>query len=646
MERIIAKALEKDRDIRYQNASEIRADLKRLRRDSESGRVATVGSHPTPWFSARFARSVLAFAGVLLLLSAALSVRWLFTRRVLPRPEITQRRLTANPGENPVDYPVISPDGKYLAYSDDSGIHVKLIATGEMQTFSTPQTLTAGRDSWTPAAWFPDSTRLLANLVRSGTASIWSISILAGSSRLVRGQGWAWSVSHDGSTIAFTMPAILSAAAPVNEIWLMGPNGEEPHRLLAGDESTAFAKVVWQPDGDRLAYLKLHLISPEVWQSAIESRTRQEGQATIILTDPEGNVQDFAYLPNGRIVYSRSRTSVLGSESDLWEIDSDKLSGQPLATSSRVTSWPRIDFRALSASLNGSRLVFLEALSQSQIYIAEVAAGGTRLHSEPHLLTHAQASYLPTAWTADGKSVLFTSDINGSWDVYKQELNKEDPELLVSGPAFKTGVRLSSDGKWVLYTATDSTAPFAPNTQKYLLRAALSGGTPEVVGSVWDFWPIRCSRISCIFGEPSSDGKQFLFFELDPLKGKGQLLASTDDHHNINFDVSPDGSLIAWTKPGFIRFLSLQTRKSWDTKYPGSWFFLHFDWAADGKGFFVGTHPERGGASLLYLDLQGKIWPLWKTTYSDTWAAPSPDGRHLAILGGTQDRNVWMIENF
>ena len=57
LERIISKALEKDRTLRYQSAAELRADLARLKRDTESGRTTAVQSsasgpprhRPTPW---------------------------------------------------------------------------------------------------------------------------------------------------------------------------------------------------------------------------------------------------------------------------------------------------------------------------------------------------------------------------------------------------------------------------------------------------------------------------------------------------------------------------------------------------------------------------------------------------------------------
>src|SRR5437773_8541578 len=119
LEQIIQKALEKDRDVRYQHAGDMRADLKRLKRDSESGRVSS--AIPA---NARFRvhKWLWAFAGVSLLVGAVVCIRQLSRVQSPPRLEVKQRRLTANPGENPVNFPVISPDGKYLAYSDDAGI--------------------------------------------------------------------------------------------------------------------------------------------------------------------------------------------------------------------------------------------------------------------------------------------------------------------------------------------------------------------------------------------------------------------------------------------------------------------------------------------------------------------------------------------
>ncbi len=79
-----------------------------------------------------------------------------------PSAELTQKRLTFNSSENPVQSVAISPDGKYLAYSDRTGIHVKLLSTGEERLIPRPAGIPAGVFWWIDS-WFPDGTQLLAD---------------------------------------------------------------------------------------------------------------------------------------------------------------------------------------------------------------------------------------------------------------------------------------------------------------------------------------------------------------------------------------------------------------------------------------------------------------------------------------------------
>jgi serine/threonine protein kinase len=141
MERIISKALEKDRKLRYQNASEMRADLKRLRRDSESAGLQ-LSAHPaadrtlTLWLRSRGALVVAAIALALF----AVVFAW---RRSRPVPSETrmlqERSVTANPPENPVYAAAISPDGRHLAYADFTGVFVRLLETGETHSLPLPE---------------------------------------------------------------------------------------------------------------------------------------------------------------------------------------------------------------------------------------------------------------------------------------------------------------------------------------------------------------------------------------------------------------------------------------------------------------------------------------------------------------------------
>jgi serine/threonine protein kinase len=113
---------------------------------------------------------------------------------------------------------------------------------------------------------------------------------------------------------------------------------------------------------------------------------------------------DYRWLPDSRIVYSRQE-SLNSADDNLWQIGVEG-QGKPIGKLKRVTQWAGSFFGNLSASADGKRLVLQKMAYQDQVYLAELAAGGTRMGS-PRRLTNDDASDQPLAWTADSKAVLF-----------------------------------------------------------------------------------------------------------------------------------------------------------------------------------------------------------------------------------------------
>src|SRR5712664_4807239 len=118
LEDIINKALEKDRNLRYQSAAEMRADLQRLKRDTESSRVTAVGAAVSPVGQKR---NLWLGVGALLVALAGISwgVYYWLAPRVVPFQKTQITRLTTN---GKVTIAAISPDGRYVADVTDEGV--------------------------------------------------------------------------------------------------------------------------------------------------------------------------------------------------------------------------------------------------------------------------------------------------------------------------------------------------------------------------------------------------------------------------------------------------------------------------------------------------------------------------------------------
>ena len=164
-----------------------------------------------------------------------------------------------------------------------------------------------------------------------------------------------------------------------------------------------------------------------------------------------------------------------------------------------------------------------------------------------------ESQSLPAAWTADSKAVLFTSDRNGKMGIFKQGLEQDAAETVVSGSEAAYTPRLSPDGSWVLYTIAPTEAGYS--APQRLMRVPVNGGPPELLLKAPIYDTHRCSTSPatlCAIAELSQDHKELVFTALDPIKGKVREIArfgiDSNMAYSYTWSLSPDGTRIAIEK--------------------------------------------------------------------------------------------------
>lgn len=583
-------------------------------------------------------------AGTFAILVLGLVAGW-HAGRSSSRPRVsTSRKLTANAAEVPVLGQAISPDGKYLAFSDKSGLYIRQIDTGETHSVLLPQNFDAR-----PAAWFPDGAHLLATWVEDPRrpSGVWEVSVLGGRPRKILEEGRSPAISTDGSQIAF-----LTGPESSQEIWVAQADGQKPRRLLV-DPGSFVGQIAWSPTNKRIAYVSGKYRHDIYADTQIATIDPANGQRTIVLTQA-GLDPGLAWTRDGRLLFSVHEPSPSQDDANVWAIHMNESSGTTWDSRQRLTSTTGYT-GDMTISADGKRLSLTKYSLQPDVYIAEVGAGKPKLSAARRLTLDDRADF-PYAWTADGESVIFASDRDGPYHIFKQDISRTEPELLVGGAEDATLPRLNPDGSAVVFLSQRNRGDPLHNVK--IMKVSLGGGAPQLLLEDRNINNHQCapppSRL-CIYSVITEDVQ--LFYSYDPSTGDHKEIPAAKikdaDPYAFNWSLSPDGKLLASAKKmGPQKELSIRLVSIADGSQRllqvDAWAGIgSLDWAPDGRSVWAMAYTTKDTWALLNVDVRGKVRTmLEEKNVRLGWAIPSPDGRRLALWESSGSANVWMLENF
>ena len=326
LEEIINKCLEKDRDLRYQHASELRADLKRLRRDTSSGRhhalessgafqgipagLAPASAVSIPAASAQASGSAIAAVAkehkwgtaaigaivLLLIAGTAYGVRSLFYRST-PRP-FAQFSIAQATNSGTTTLAAISPDGKYLLFTKrENGLESLWLRN--VPTSSNTQVVMPSPNPFRTLSFSPDGNYLYFRQAgdKTGTYNLlFRAPVLGGTPKLLVRDVDAHPVfSPEGQRMVYIR---CNNPEPDKCRWLSASpegGGEQVLFIRSGGYPPSLS---WSPDGKRIAFSLAGIGSSEAQKIALFDPAKN--QETPLFTLPDKQIREVMWTPDGR----------------------------------------------------------------------------------------------------------------------------------------------------------------------------------------------------------------------------------------------------------------------------------------------------------------------------------------------------------
>jgi serine/threonine protein kinase/Tol biopolymer transport system component len=472
LDRILDKALEKDRDLRYQSVRDLRADLARLRRDSGSA-----GSHDVRLPSrSRVRRS--AVAAMAALAVALLAIGGYFVWKSRTSAGYSSRGLSRVTFDDGLQaQPTWSPDGRFIAYtSDQTGnfdIWIQPVAGGRAV-----QVTTDPAADWQPA-WSPDGNSLAFRSERDG-GGIFVAPAFGGRERRLTTFGYQPEWLPNGSQILFVVRPLLNASLVIPPVYLVGLHGAPPKRILEDvlAKFRSIGPIALHPDGQRITFLgNSDTLGGVFWAVPLAggafARVNVAGAVQAAMRKTAVLPMDFRWAPSGDALYIEGASNGV---INLWRIGVDRATLEWVSGPERLTTGIGSD-GDVSPSPDGRKLAFVTKAETARVWALPFDAATSRVTSEgqpvtkPSLLSGFDLS-------ADGRWLVSLVARQGkeTMELWSRSLETGTETMLGEARAY-FAPRLSRDGSLVAYRSL----PLTPALEQRLAWMPRAGGTEHTL---------------------------------------------------------------------------------------------------------------------------------------------------------------------
>ncbi len=509
-----------------------------------------------------FTRNAVLVVILLLCVAAAgfFGYRYLWSNAVKPQRAATDLKIQRLTGDGNTVGAVISPDGKFLAFTRAENEKVSLWVK-QIQTNSNVQIVGPGEFRelygllFTPEGSFIFFRGITGDSTASAT---YKVPVLGGNPVKVMASMPAF--SSDGRQMAFTR---FDEVAKEDWVIIANADGSNERKLVARSGKQSFeSRATWSRDDKFLAIVVIDEDLPRDAQRSIAIISLADG-ALSELGDKWADVFNPVWHPSNDAVMVVGRKGSDDNQDQLWEVE------YPSGVSRRITNSLTL-YAGLSLTADGQSAVLTEYDPKSSVWVSH--------NTDPNFakeITRPTGSNHSISWTPD-KKIVYISNASGNTEIWSIDADGKNAKQLTNDRLSKRRTAVSPDGRYIAYVIDGN----------QLIRMDMNGGNPGVLvrgqfiegvdfsgDSKWIIYPnsvegeIRIFRIPVAGGDPQSltgalswafrpkyspDGLYFAFPTFDEAVKRWQISIFPAEGGQAvkTIDLNSDYASLAWTPDG------------------------------------------------------------------------------------------------